>query len=110
MNKSIQKKVWWNDTQLEVTILPNNTNIKDSYLVKSREDMKNILTQISLPNFSNYACDKRTIKSMIQEWCVHNLLYNLGVFKKKTKDVDFEYPQKWYVKIGYIILAPLYRN
>lgn len=108
MNENIQKKVWWNDIQLEITISPNNTHIKDSYLVKSRKDMKNILTQISLPNFSSYACDKRSIKGMVREWCAHNLLYNMGLYKTRTKDVDLEYPQKWYCKVGYFILSLIY--
>lgn len=108
MNTSIQKKVRWNDTQLEVIISPNNTQIKDSYLVRSRKDMKSILRQIQMPNFSNYACDRRTIKSMVREWCSHNLLYDLGLWKDRTRDVDLNYPTKWYEDVGYFVLSLLY--
>lgn len=108
MANDIIKKVIWNDQKLEVVISPNNTCIRDSYLVKSRKDMKNILNQIRLPNFSDYACDKRSIKSMIREWRGHNLLYSLGLWKARTKDVDLNYPQGWYEKVGYFILSIFY--
>lgn len=37
-------------------------------------------------NFLEY----RSIKNYIAEWYIHNLLYRLHLFRKHTKDVDFQ--------------------
>ena len=38
---------------------------------------------------------------MVLEWAAHNMLYNLNIQRERTKDVDLDYPQKWYYKVGY---------
>lgn len=50
----------------------------------------------------------RTNFSMINEWRVHNLLYDLYYKRERTKDIDLDYPQKWYLKLAYTLLSPLY--
>lgn len=37
-------------------------------------------------NFLEY----RSIKNYIAEWYIHNLLYRLHLFRKHTRDVDFQ--------------------
>lgn len=49
----------------------------------------------------------RSIFSLIIEWRAHNLLYDLGMYKSRTKDVDLNYP-KWYVYPIYFILSLFY--
>jgi hypothetical protein len=36
---------------------------------------------------------------------VHNRLYKLHILRDRTKDVDLEYKQKWYLKVLYSILG-----
>ena len=48
---------------------------------------------------------KRTDKSLIKEWCAHNVLYNLHLFRKHTKDVDLNYPQSKIMEIVYSIFG-----
>lgn len=37
------------------------------------------------------------------EWATHNALYDLGIARERTADIDLNYPLKWYAKIGYAI-------
>ena len=52
-------------------------------------------------------CDvlKRTDKSLINEWFSHNVLYNLHLFRKHTKDCNFEKTQNKILNIIYFILS-----
>lgn len=86
----------------------DNTTIFGSYRIKSPDDMEAILTQIGLECPVEWAINKRTIFSMIQEWRVHNLLYSLGIFKSRTGDVDLNTDQPWYIKVLYFIISPFY--
>lgn len=47
----------------------------------------------------------RSNSSLIREWAAHKLLYSLGMWKSHTESVDLNYPQKWYVKVGYFIIG-----
>lgn len=44
-------------------------------------------------------------KSILQEWAVHKLLYQLGLFRSHTHSVDLNYPLAWWEKAGYSILG-----
>ena len=46
---------------------------------------------------------KRTDSSLIKEWRVHNVLYNLHLFRTHTKDVDLNYPQSKIIEIAYSV-------
>lgn len=91
-----------------ITITNNNIHITDSYKVKTRESMKNILNILrEYLNDSNITMktplDYRSNNSMIREWITHNNLYRLGLYQDRVKNIDLNYPQKWYVKILYAI-------
>lgn len=81
-----------------------NIHIENSYKI-SKWDFKNTLitrrvyaTSDELDVFAH-----RSYLSMQLEWCCHNFLYNLGVARERTKDVDLNYPQKLWEKILYPI-------
>lgn len=98
----------YKDFILRVHTSENNTTIFDSYQVKCAEDMKSILYLIRDNSKDLSSVDLRDIKDMVWEWRAHNLAYSLGVIRNKTKDVDLNTDQKWYTKIGYMLLSPLY--
>lgn len=85
-----------------------NTHIENSYRVKSKDDMSKILKAIRNRCVGDYAIHKRTIKSMINEWRSHNLLYNIGIYKDRTASVDLDINSKWYISMAYSILSFLY--
>ena len=86
------------------TVTSNNINIKDSYKVTERSEMREILYAIQ---HAKPECNvfKRSYNSMISEWRTHNRLYRWGYQKSRTKDVDINYPLKWYVELAYKILG-----
>lgn len=91
-----------------ITISPSNIHIIDSYKAKTRKSMKKILNILReyLDDSSitmKTPLDYRSNNSMIREWITHNNLYKLGLYRDRVKNVDLNYPQKWYVKILYAI-------
>ena len=93
---------------LKVFSSKNCTTIWDSYQVESYKDMKEIIYCIKPEVSLEDAINTRRVSSMIHEWRVHNLLYSLGIFKRRTKSVDLDINQPWYLKVLYTIISPLY--
>ena len=83
-----------------------NIHINDSYKIKSKESMLNVLNDI----YNKYYSDvfKRSMDSLLNEWRAHNLFYNLHLFRSHIKDVDLNYPQKKWLSICYNIVGFVY--
>ena len=69
----------------------------------------NYFTEKHLEDFDKIICMvyKRWMWSLRCEWAVHNVLYKLGLWRSHTKDVDLNYPIKWYVEVLYVIFGTL---
>ena len=80
--------------ELNVEVDTYNTHIEESKEVKSLDDMKGILKGIREISDESFAIHKRKMWSMINEWRAHNLLYVLGIYQSRTKDVDLEVRSK----------------
>jgi hypothetical protein len=89
-----------------------NTHISNSYRVKKLSEMKEVLkgyqNTAEVCNEENMAIRSRTIFNMVNEWRVHNLLYELHLFRSHTANVDLEREPKWYMTLAYTILSPFY--
>lgn len=96
-----------NKEELKYKLSKSVLKIYDSYKV-SKKDFVSVLTHIA---YAEDAYDTifefRGAKNMRREWAVHNCLYNFGIEKERTKDVDFEFEQKWYWTISYAICFPI---
>ena len=95
---------------LQITITPNNINIKDSYTIKDPFEMRVILKEIKeFLKENNITMDTpfnhRSLWSMIREWVSHNNAYVIGYKRKRVGSVDLTPPQKWYAKVLYFILS-----
>ena len=95
---------------LQITITPNNINIKDSYTIKDPFEMRVILKEIKeFLKENNITMDTplnhRSLWSMIREWVSHNNAYVIGYKRERVGSVDLNFPQKWYVKVLYFILS-----
>lgn len=82
----------------------NDINIIDSYQV-SKYAFRSILEEIKDRGFGKNVFANRRVESMILEWSLHNLLFCIGIAKKRTKDVDINWPQRWYVNALYNVLG-----
>lgn len=79
-----------------VRLTVENTHIVDSYLVRSKEEMRAFLSEIREHCAPEMAVAHRSLSSLISEWRAHNLFYYLHVFRTRTKDVDLERQQPWW--------------
>ena len=97
---------------VHITCTSTNLHIVNSYKIKSRKQMveiiQGVIDIIKPSKINEYAVFKRTINSMVNEWCTHNILYELGIFKERTASVDLNYPLKWYWRLMYNIIGKFY--
>lgn len=89
---------------LPYIITDNNIHITDSYTY-SKESFSYVFEYLRNTYPTNSVLINRSDKSLSKEWATHNLLYDLHIFRSHTSDVDLNYPQKWYEKIGYAIVG-----
>lgn len=89
----------------EIHCSKTGMNIINSYKVKTLKQMKNIL--IEALNTTTLYKTKRSMTSLIDEWIAHNLLFKLNLFRKHTKDCNFESNQKIHIKFSYFILGKI---
>ena len=87
---------------------PKCFTIYDSWKIKDKELKIWFLRQI-LDKYP-YIRKKRSLKSLYNEWKVHNACYKHKWFIKRTKDTDFELNQNFIVKFGYFILSKILRE
>lgn len=95
----------WKGKTYSYAIRNDNLHIVDSYTI-SKDDFNGVLNLLR-GKHQNCQVWKRTNKSLDNEWAVHNLCYCLGLWKSQTKDVDLNYPQTFWEKIGYGIFGPI---
>lgn len=78
---------------MNVIYSKENTHVEDSYTVQDKKQIEIEVYWIR-EHRKGLRYPVRTEKSYIQEWIGHNKLYNLGLFRSHTKDVDLEEKQK----------------
>lgn len=83
-------------------------SISDSYLITNDEDKFQFLQELCLSIEGLELC--RTIPSMLTEWKAHNILYQLHLFRKHTKDVDIEYEQTKWTAFMFKLICFLFRE
>lgn len=88
---------------LKIFYSNRDLNIIDSYQICNIKKMENILTD-ALEKADEYNTH-RTMDSLINEWITHNLFYKLHLFRKSTKDCNFESEQKIIIKIVCFIFS-----
>lgn len=90
---------------INVIICDNCLHIEDSYKV-SKHEMDAIIDAM-YEEFPDIELWNRNRFSMYCEWVVHNFLFNIGVQRARTKDVDIDYPcdkPEWvYILLGILV-------
>lgn len=90
---------------MKYNITYNNLHIEESYKVEKAKMEPFLNSAMVIHPWSEVW--KRSVGSIKREWATHTLLYNLHLFRSHTKDVDINYPQKWYVKILYVFFGTI---
>lgn len=105
----MNKTITIDGVTLEYVESENNLHIIDSYKV-SNDNLKwsfvNMFYQVLTPKLNRH----RTVKSLVNEWKVHNAFYNRGWSVNRTKDVDFEYNQNWFMTLLYAIASVIFKE
>ena len=50
---------------------------------------------------------KRSLLSLKLEWAAHNAFHAFGIFRSRTGDADLNWPQPWYIRLGYTLIGTL---
>ena len=102
-----------NDPKYEVTYTYGDNpciHIANSHLVSKKKDIIGVLNIIHL---SDQYCElkkagyTRTYMSEYREWKAHNILYRLGIMRKRTGTVDISQKESKLRRFGYAILSLL---
>lgn len=88
---------------LKIFYSTSDLNIIDSYQIHNIKKMEAILTE-ALEKAENYITD-RDMNSLTNEWIAHNVFYKLHLFRKHTKDCNFESKPKKSVIFIYFIFS-----
>lgn len=90
---------------MKYKILGNRVKLIDSYLIRKADFSKelNKIRNLHPVCFLWFRSDK----SIQREWGAHNLAYALGINRKKTKDADLNFEQKWYEKLFYFVIGSI---
>lgn len=90
--------------KIEFNLSTNNLHIVDSWKIKNRVEMEEILKSILPDRFLK----ARSIDSYVREWCAHNLLYSWHFKIDRTKDCDLNMDESRIRRLGYFFLSLLY--
>ena len=94
---------------MKYQVTQNNIHIEDSAFISKRNFGVALTTiYIESEKENNHSLVwNRSWSSLELEWAVHNFLYMIGYKRERTKDVDLDYPQKWWMTLAYNILGSL---
>jgi|BioPla2DNA2_1021312.scaffolds.fasta_scaffold58768_2 hypothetical protein len=84
-------------------VTSHNIHIEDSWEINHKQ-FKSVLLRLKTDDCLVF---KRWMWSLRSEWACHNVLYKLGLWRSHTKDVDLNYPIKWYVEVLYVIFGTI---
>ena len=90
---------------MEYDVSSNNIRLKFSYVVR-KDDFERELASIR-ERHPNCLVWNRSIDSLKREWAVHNAFHSLGLMRKQTAHTDLNWPQKWYIRMGYAVVGPI---
>ena len=86
---------------MQYNITPTNIQLKSSFQVRKADFERELLAMREAHPES--LVWNRSIKSLKREWAAHNAFHALGMFRTKTADVDLDWPQNWFFRVGYAV-------
>ena len=86
---------------MDYDVSSNNIKLKSSFEV-SKDDFERELAAIREMHPDSLVWN-RSIDSLKREWAAHNAFHALGLVRKQTADTDLNWPQNWFVRVGYAV-------
>lgn len=90
---------------MQYSISPNNIQLKSSFEI-SKVDFERELEAIR-EEHPECLVWNRSMGSLKREWAAHNAFHALGLVRRQTADTDLNWPQPWYVRLGYAVTGTL---
>ena len=88
---------------MDYEVSANNIKLKSSYEV-GKDDFERELAVIREQHPDSLVWN-RSIDSLKREWAAHNAFHALGLVRKQTADTDLNWPQPWFIRLGYDLLG-----
>ena len=88
---------------MDYEVSSNNIKLKSSYEV-GKDDFERELAVIREQHPDSLVWN-RSIDSLKHEWAAHNAFHALGLVRKQTADTDLNWPQPWFIRLGYDLLG-----
>lgn len=85
-----------------ITVSANNIHLESSFQVPKEEFEREL--EALRERFPSLVWN-RSIDSLKREWAAHNAFHAMGIFRTRTAHMDLNWPQPWYVRLGYAILG-----
>ena len=92
-------------SSMEYEVSSNNIKLKSSFEV-SKEDFERELLAMRERHPESQVWN-RSIDSLKREWAAHNAFYAMGIYRNRTALMDLNWPQLWFVRLGYAILGKI---
>lgn len=88
---------------MDYEVSANNIQLKSSFEV-GKDDFVRELAAIREQHPDSLVWN-RSIDSLKREWAAHNAFHALGLVRKQTADTDLNWPQPWFIRLGYDLLG-----
>ena len=86
---------------MDYEVSANNIQLKSSFEV-SKDDFERVLAAIRERHPDSLVWN-RSMDSLKREWAIHNAVHALGLARKQSAHTDLNWPQPWYVRLGYAV-------
>ena len=89
----------------EYRVSENNIHLESSFRVR-KDDFERELKAIR-ERFPDSLVWKRSMESLKREWATHNAFHAMGIFRSRTAHMDLNWPQPWFVRLGYALIGSI---
>lgn len=95
---------------IQYSVNNGNCTILNSFLYARDDMLKKRFVCHLMNSHLDFLMGGRNVKSYIREWKAHNILFAMGLFRKRTIDTDLSIKESWLRRVGYYIISSLFKE
>ena len=100
----------YNNQVINYTITAKNVHIENSYKIRKKADMNAIVKLIRAEAQKKGYKYKRSNSSWVTEWRAHNYMYDKGMSRSRTADVDLNENESRLKLLSYSLMSRRYKG
>lgn len=100
----------YNSYSIDYTITAKNVHIENSYKIRKKADMNAIVKLIRAEAQKKGFKYKRSNSSWVTEWRAHNYMYDKGMERSRTADVDLNENESRWKLLSYSLMSHRYKG